>query len=278
MSKKIYNLVTQHLDSEIVGGYKIICIAITGSNAYGINTPDSDIDFMGIYLPNEDYIIGISEPVDNVQINPGYRRDEKGYKENPIQGVMYDLRKWYDLTISQNPNVLELLWHQPNMYVYTDSLIFPTLLKNRDKLLSKQLKHSYSAYAHAQITRVKKLNEKASQNPRRKENFEKFGYDIHAASTCIRLLNTGFDALVGYKITVLRPERHLLIAIREGKYSYEELRELANSKQKLIDTAYLGSTLRNEVDGNFANKLLIKIMKEHLCHKSEHQMELFVDT
>ena len=256
MSKQIIKTVRDTLDTNLgQNTYRLICLAVTGSNAYGIQTAESDLDFMGLFLPNEDYILGLKN-IEQVEINQGIGKD--------IQGVMYDLRKWYSLMIKQNPNVLELLWHTENMYMFRDTLIWPLIIKEKENLLSKKLKHSFSGYAHAQIIRIQKLNQKVNQNPKRLESFKKWGYDVKAASTCIRLLNTGLDALVEHELTVLRPERHQLISIREGRYTYDELVKLANEKQALLDQAYITSTLRNKVDFEWANQFLIKILKTHL--------------
>jgi len=242
--------------NEVFGdwNYHIIAIAITGSKAYGIAQPDSDTDVMGIFLPPEEYLLGVKH-VEQVMLNK---------KESGIEGTMFSFSKWYNLMLQQNPNVLELLWHEENNYVYRDEEYWPILLAERGNFLSKKLKHSYGGYAYAQMQRLKKLNENVNQNKSRLENIEKFGYDVKAAGHVFRLLNTALDALVEHEIIVLRPERHFILAIREGKYTLDELQKMSNEKIALIDDAYIKSTLRNKVDMVHAKEIELTIIKERI--------------
>ena len=234
--------------------FHIIAIVITGSHAYGMNTKDSDIDILGIFLPPEEYILGVKR-VEQVSL----LKHELGF-----EGTMFSFSKWYNLMVQQNPNVQELLWSADNMYIYKDNLYFNWLLESRKYLLSKKLKHSYGGYAHAQIQRLKALNEKVNQNKKRLEEFEKFGYSTKNASHVFRLLNMCLDALVEHEIQVLRPENQFLIAIREGQYTYEQIREMSDKKFDLIERAYVASELRNKVDDKFEKDLHLKILKNWL--------------
>jgi len=256
MYMKIRQVVQERLTELYGDDYHLICIAITGSHAYGMHHKDSDHDIMGLFLPPIDYILGLKK-VEQVMIN----------KKPELEGIVYNFIKWFPLMIQQNPNVIELLWHHDSMYVYRDDIIWPQLIKNRDKLLSKKLKHSFAGYAFAQLQRMQKLNEKVNQNKKRLAEFEKFVYSTKNASHLMRLLNTAFDALVDKEIQVLRPERQLLIAIREGKYSYNELIKMANAKFALIEEAYMKSNLRNKVDIDFANLFHTNILLNYIKDK-----------
>jgi len=256
---KIKEIVEQRLKEVFKDSpFHIIAIAITGSIAYGMNTKDSDIDIMGIFLPPYEYILGVKN-VEQVIIN----KNESGF-----EGTMFSFSKWYNLMIQQNPNTQELIWTSDNMYVYKDDKYFNWLLENRKELLSKKLKHSYSGYAYGQIQRLKALNEKVNQNKKRLEEFEKFGYSLKNASHVFRLLNMCLDGLVEGEIQVLRPERQFLLAIREGKYTYDEISKMSDDKMKLIDEAFVRSNLRNKIDIDFANNLHLKILKDYLGIKS----------
>ncbi len=252
---KIINFVHEKL-KNVFGDkqYHLIAVAITGSHAYGINTKDSDIDIMGIFLPPEEYILRVKH-IEQIEFSK---------KENEYEGMLFSFSKWYNLMLQQNPNVLELLWHIDNMYVYRDNEYWPKLFNLRKEFLSKKLKHSYGGYAFAQSQRLKRLNIKVNQNTKRLENFDKFGYDVKAASHIFRLLGSALDGLVEHEINVLRPDRQFLLAIREGKYTYEEISNMALEKNKLIEEAYVRSTLRNSIDMKLADILHIDILKNWL--------------
>lgn len=251
---KIRQIVNERLTKEFgKDNYYLICIAITGSHAYGMQTAASDHDIMGLFLPPEKYILGLDK-VEQVVLA----------KSDGVEGTIFDFRKWYGLLLQQNPNVLELLWHHHSMYVYKDNIIWPQLITNRDKLLSKRLKHSHAGYAFAMLNRLDRLNEKVNENKERLEDFKKFGYSTKNASHLFRLLNVAFDALVDKEIQVMRPERQFLISIRQGVYTYEELVKLANEKFHLIEEAYMRSDLQNKIDYDFANTLHINILRSYL--------------
>jgi predicted nucleotidyltransferase len=259
---KIRQIVKERLDKEFgENNYHLICVAITGSYAYGMQTKDSDHDIMGLFLPPENYIIGLDK-VEQVMIP----------KTDGVEGTIYDFRKWYYLLLQQNPNILELLWHEESQYVYRDTEIWPILRVNREQFLSKKLKHSFAGYAFAQLNRLDKLNEKVNENKKRLEEFERFGYSTKNASHLMRLLNTAFDALVDKEINVMRPERQFLISIREGKYSYDQLVKMANQKFNLIEEAYMKSDLRNRIDHDHANRIHIDILKHHLGIKDNREI------
>lgn len=251
---KIRQIVKERLD-EVFGkdNYHLITIAISGSQSYGMQTKESDYDIVGLFLPPIDYILGMKK-VEQVMIP----------KKGDVEGIVYDFRKWFKLIIDQNPNTLELLWHEENMYVYRDEYIWPFLIEHRDKFLSKKLKHSFGGYAFSQMNRLDKLNEKVNQNKKRLEEFEKFGYSTKNASHLMRLLNMCFDALVEKEIKVMRPERQLLISIREGNFSYKQIQEMANKKFEMIEEAYMRSNLRDKIDPKLANQFHKTVLLKYL--------------
>ena len=67
--------------------FHIIAIAITGSHAYGMQTKDSDIDIMGIFVPPVEYILGVKN-VEQVMIN----KEESGFEGTMFSfsnGIIY---------------------------------------------------------------------------------------------------------------------------------------------------------------------------------------------
>lgn len=121
----------------------IVFDCLSGSHAYGLATPESDIDIKGVFiLPEEDYFgLNYVEQVSN--------------ETNDI--VYYELRRFVELLSKSNPNILELL------YTPEDSIhkIHPVFQKLRSmNFLSKQCKESFGGYAITQIKKAKGLNKK----------------------------------------------------------------------------------------------------------------------
>ncbi|MGB1039692.1 MAG: DNA polymerase beta superfamily protein [Flavobacteriales bacterium] len=119
--------------------FKTIC----GSKAYGLDNEHSDTDIKGVFiLPRAKYY----SLEYTSQIN-----DEK----NDV--VYYELNKFVELALKNNPNILELL-SMPE-----DSILFKHPLFDRFQLsdfLSKKCEKSFANYAFAQIKKARGLNKK----------------------------------------------------------------------------------------------------------------------
>jgi len=119
--------------------------AIVGSQAYGLSTPESDVDIKGVFLlPNEYLLVGKYIP----QIS-----DEK----NNI--TYYELNRFIELIKENNPNIIELLFSNDDKILYCDPL-FNKLLKNKDLFLTSNIKNTFGGYALSQIKKARGLNKK----------------------------------------------------------------------------------------------------------------------
>ena len=66
---------------------------------------------------------------------------------------------------------------------------------------------------------------KKNRNPARSKLEAEYGYDTKHASHLVRLLRMGKEILTTGNLTVRRPDADELLAIRNGKWSYDELME-----------------------------------------------------
>lgn len=122
----------------------IIYKAIVGSQAYGTSTPESDIDYKGIYIQSIDDLIGFNY---KEQIN--VTKDE----------TYYELRRFLELLKTANPTVLEMLFMSDECIVEKHP-IMDILFKHRHKFLTKQCRNSFGGYAIAQIKKAGGLDKK----------------------------------------------------------------------------------------------------------------------
>ena len=128
---------------DLHSNHLLLLDAISGSHAYGLNHPDSDIDKRGIFvLPKKQfYGLHYKEQI-NDQLN-----DE----------VYYELRRFMDLLIKNNPNILELLLIPEDCILFRHPLF--ELIRPED-FISKKAKYTFAGYATAQIKKARGLNKK----------------------------------------------------------------------------------------------------------------------
>jgi hypothetical protein len=119
---------------------------VSGSQAYNLALPTSDIDKKGVFiLPKKEfYGFDFTDQVANAT------NDE----------VYYELRRFIDLLTKNNPNILELLNSPTDKILFKHPLI--DLIKPRD-FLSKLCFDTFAGYAQTQIKKAKGLNKKINK-------------------------------------------------------------------------------------------------------------------
>jgi len=122
----------------------ILFETIVGSQAYGTQTPTSDIDKKFVYILPEDYILGTGY-IEQLNVNKDY--------------VGWEIRRFLELMASNNPTVLELL-NSPEDCIVTKHPMFDLILEQKDKFITKICKNSFGGYAVQQIKKAKGLNKK----------------------------------------------------------------------------------------------------------------------
>ncbi|MEI3651617.1 MAG: nucleotidyltransferase domain-containing protein [Dolichospermum lemmermannii FEM_B0920] len=128
---------------------RTIFVGLAGSHGYGLNRPESDYDYRGVFIAPKRYYLGFDsiEQKDSGWDEPGIFPFIDGNEDT----VIYELRKVIHLLAGANPNVLELLW-LTNYPFLTN--VGQHLINHRHLFLSKKVKHTYSGYAFAQIKKM----------------------------------------------------------------------------------------------------------------------------
>ena len=121
----------------------IVLECISGSRAYGSNTAQSDTDIKGVFVLPKPAFYGLEymEQVNNET------NDE----------VYYELKRFIDLLIKNNPNILELVSTSDDCVLYKDPIM--NLIKP-ELFLSRLCKQTFAGYAQSQIKKAKGLNKK----------------------------------------------------------------------------------------------------------------------
>jgi hypothetical protein len=134
----------------------IIFEGIVGSQAYGIATPTSDVDKKGVFIQDQDSILGF-----------GYVDQVNDTKNDQ---TFYEIKRFIELLASNNPNILELLNLPDDCIVYKDP-IFDLVLERKNSFITKMCRNSFGGYAVEQIRKARGLNKKISNpmDPKRKD-------------------------------------------------------------------------------------------------------------
>lgn len=117
--------------------------AVAGSKAYGTDLPGSDEDRRGVFVAPTSFIFGL-DTIEQVS-------DEKSDQ------VYYELGRFMELLLRNNPNVLELL-AMPEDCVRHRHPLFERL--KPEIFLSKRCANTFGEYAMGQIRKARGLNKK----------------------------------------------------------------------------------------------------------------------
>jgi len=207
-----------------------------GSKAYGLANDNSDDDLRGIYLPPARLHWSLYELPEQLE-SADDNKDE----------VYWELEKFLRLALKANPNVLETLW-TPMVLVACE--IADELRSIRSAFLSKHLYKTYSGYVLSQFRRMANSIEK------------KGSYKTKHAMHLVRLLHSGINALKTGEIMVdVSEHRAELLEIRDGSWTFEEVRKLALELDKEFQRAFDETGLPDQPAYEIVDAFLIHARK-----------------
>lgn len=101
------------------------------------------------------------------------------------------------------------------------------------------------------------------RNPKRYESNLNKNYDSKNMMHCLRLMHMGKEIADGNGIILERTwDRDLLMGIRNHKFEYDELMSIVDADKEALDKAIQESTIKENIDVDFVNDLLIDIRKK----------------
>ena len=141
--------------------FKMIFRCIIGSNLYGTNTPLSDVDERGVFIPSEKFFHGFLDKTEQF--------------EDKVNDITYfELRKFLYLALDSNPNIIELLFiPEKNTLLMTNE--WEDIIANREHFLSKKARFSFSGYAYTQLNRIKRHRNWLLNPPKKKPERTDYG-------------------------------------------------------------------------------------------------------
>ena len=158
--------------------------------------------------------------------------------------VYWELEKFFKLALKANPNSLETLW---TPIVIDSTPIGEKIRTNRSAFLSNHLYKTYSGYVLSQFRRMKNAYEKTGK------------FKNKHAMHLVRLLYSGIGALKTGEIMVdVSQHREQLLQIRNGKFEFEEIRQIALELDREFQDAFENTSLSDQPDFDLVDQLLIE--------------------
>lgn len=122
----------------------ILLQGIVGSVAYGLQTPSSDVDRLGLFAASTEAFHGLHPPIDRSATICRTRPDV----------TIHEARKFALLALGGNPTVSELMWLPDELYEVRTEL-GDELISIRGAFLSaKRVREAYFGYATSQLHRL----------------------------------------------------------------------------------------------------------------------------
>ena len=209
----------------------VIFRCVVGSQAYGLEHDQSDIDRRGIYLPPSDLqwaLYGVPEQLEN----------------DATQEVYWELEKFLKLALKANPGILECLY-SPLVEHATE--LAHELLSMRAAFLSKLVYQTYNGYVLSQFKKI--------EQDVRTRGVVRWKHPMHL----IRLLLSGITILgEGHVPVRIEEHRAALLAIRRGEMPWEEIDAWRLALHRELDEAFVRTALPERPDFERANAFLLR--------------------
>ena len=238
-------------DNLILAGHR-------GSVAHNMYIPNTDpnsvddVDLMGVFLAPVEHYIGITKTRETVERFVG-----------KYDVVSYEYIKFVKLLLKLNPNVMSLLWIKDNHYIKRHEY-GQVLIDNRNLFVSKEAYKSFTGYAWGQLKKMERFSFEGYMGIRRKKLVEKYGYDLKNASHCIRLLKMSVEFLITGELNVFRHDAPILLQIKTGKWSLEQVKAEAKRLFILADEAYIRSKIPDKPNYDKVGKIVKEIMYDYI--------------
>jgi hypothetical protein len=173
---------------------KLLFCKIWGSHSHATQLPESDVDYLGVYVAHNCQILGLHKPAETLTgEKPDYQVHEVG--------------KFCDLLLKGNPGIIEMLFTQRMMWA--DPRWEP-LYENRKEFLTQRVVKQYLGYAQAQI---KRLEAGQSVHSKGGKVGEKWAYHMFRIVLDAERIAKGEEPLVWKSGS----ERDTLMDIRTGR-------------------------------------------------------------
>lgn len=220
----------------------VLLSGVVGSQAYGMATPESDEDRLGVVLLPTSTLIGLAV-------------HKETWTSTSPDVTFHEIGKFMNLALKANPTILDLLWLEDY------EVIHPAGQRLRDVrtqfLSTKTVRSAFGGYAMDQVRSLQRRGDSFSSDTRNRT--------AKHARHCFRLMRQGEELLRTGTMSLRVPDRDALFAL--GESPVPEIVERFDEAFARFQAA--PSVLPELLDMEAANALLLEIREDY--GRSEHQ-------
>ena len=218
---------------------RIVGIFLQGSQNYGLELPESDVDTKLIIVPTFEEIAFNKSPISTTHV----RKNDEHIDFKDIRLYMQTFRK-------QNLNFLEILFTNYSIINPKYKEDWDILISNREKIARY---NPYQAVKSMKGIGMEKYHAMEHEYPSKVDVLAQYGYDPKQVSHLVRVQNFISSYLAGYpyKECLYPKDKDFIMDIKLGKYSLDEARKIADKYLKLVVTEadeFCSTHNKNDVD------------------------------
>ena len=228
------------LKTDVHLNNNIILLGLGGSRAYGVETSTSDWDWRGVASNSyKEILLG---------------QDFEQVVDKTTDTTIYSIKKFVNLLISNNPNILEICGNKPEHIIYMNE-IGQGLIENKSMFLSRKAIGSFKGYALAQLHRL----ENALCHDTYSEE-QQLAHIKNAMDRAIISFNGRYEHFKEGMITIDNNTKDILINCDINDMPLGEYNGIINELKEILKTY---------------NKLNARNNKKDEYHLSKHIMHIF---
>lgn len=207
---------------ELIAEEQIFGIFLQGSQNYGLDTPQSDVDTKLIVIPTFDDIVRNRKPISTTHI-----------RENDEHIDIKDVRLFFNLFLKQNMNILEVLF---TPYCILNKKYTEDWLR---LIIHKEEIARYCPFLNIKAMKgvaLEKYHALEHRYPSKANLIDTIGYDPKQLHHLLRLAEwiNRFTLGVSYENCLEAPSADYLKGVKEGMYSLEKARSKATAALNYI--------------------------------------------
>jgi len=236
----------------------LIHLFVGGSQLHGAKVSGyDDFDIYGCYIEPPERILGVLA-LEHFVWSSGSATEKN--TADDVDVTTYSLHRWGELIRKGNPAILHYLF---SANALSSSDTWERFIgSHREDLISKRAARQYLGFAASQ--RMRLTGERGmGRHGQRPDLIEQYGFDVKFAMHYVRLLGECRELLREHTVTLPRPEKELLIDIRSGKYTQNQVFEIGDRLARECEELLEKNDLPDAVDAELLSRQIADAYQYH---------------